>query len=90
LDPSSIGAGGALSRRCVVCVQQMPVEGRKFKAVDTTWRRTMEKVGKNPEAMVVASDEELLKNLTEANKLLDAVQKGLSDYLETKRLAFPR
>lgn len=68
----------------------MPSEGRKFRAVDTTWRRTMEKVAKNPEAMVVASDEELLKNLQEANKLLDLVQKGLSDYLETKRLAFPR
>jgi dynein heavy chain len=28
---------------------QMPNEGRKFKAVDQTWRRTMEKMVKNPE-----------------------------------------
>jgi dynein heavy chain len=26
----------------------------------------------------------------EANKLLESVQKGLADYLETKRLAFAR
>eukprot|EP00899_Mesostigma_viride_P002516 jgi/Mesvir1/12265/Mv00478-RA.2 len=71
-------------------MQQMPSEGRKFKAVDGTWRRSMEKVVKNPEVLIVTSDEDLLKNLREANKLLDMVQKGLNDYLETKRLAFPR
>jgi dynein heavy chain len=42
------------------------------------------------QVLVVCSDDELLKALVEANKLLDAVQKGLNDYLETKRLAFPR
>jgi dynein heavy chain len=44
----------------------------------------------NGEVMTVCSDDELLKNLAEANKLLDEVQKGLNEYLETKRLAFPR
>ncbi len=38
----------------------------------------------------MTADDDLLKNLREANKLLEAVQKGLADYLETKRLAFPR
>ncbi len=36
------------------------------------------------------SDNRLLENLRECNKLLDQVQKGLSEYLETKRTAFPR
>ncbi|KAL8563604.1 Dynein heavy chain 1, axonemal [Nucella lapillus] len=35
-------------------------------------------------------DEGLLRNLRKCNELLDQVQKGLSEYLETKRAAFPR
>nr|AML30858.1 axonemal inner arm dynein heavy chain 2 [Marsilea vestita] len=71
-------------------MQQMPTEGRRFKVVDTSWRKIMEKLMKNPEVLVVGTDEDLLKNLKEANKQLDIVQKGLNEYLETKRLAFPR
>ena len=36
------------------------------------------------------ADSRLLENLRECNKLLDQVQKGLSEYLETKRTSFPR
>ena len=35
-------------------------------------------------------DNRLLDNLRECNKLLEQVQKGLSEYLETKRNDFPR
>lgn len=38
----------------------------------------------------VCSDHRLLDSLRDCNKLLDMVQKGLSEYLETKRSAFPR
>lgn len=38
----------------------------------------------------VCSDQRLLDSLRDCNKLLDMVQKGLSEYLETKRRAFPR
>lgn len=38
----------------------------------------------------VCSDQRLLDSLRDCNKLLDLVQKGLSEYLETKRGAFPR
>lgn len=55
-------------------MQQMPNEGRKFKAVDHTWRRTMEKLSKNAEVLVTCADDELLKALAEANKLLEQVR----------------
>jgi dynein heavy chain len=54
-------------------MQQMPNEGRKFKAVDTVWRQTMEQLSKNPEVLTVCSDNELLNSLKEANKLLEQV-----------------
>ena len=57
-------------------LQQMPNEGRKFRAVDATWRRVMAAVRKAPEVLVMCSDDELLKNLIEANKFLEQVQFG--------------
>ncbi len=36
------------------------------------------------------NDENLLAGFSDANKALDSVQKGLNDYLETKRAVFPR
>lgn len=60
-------------------MQQMPNEGRKFKSVDATWRRTMEKLAKNCEVLVVTADEELLKNLREANRLLEQVGRAWAE-----------
>lgn len=40
--------------------------------------------------MQVCNSQKLLDQFVECNKLLDSVQKGLADYLETKRLAFAR
>ena len=34
-------------------MQQMPNEGRKFRAVDASWRRVMERLAKAPEVLTV-------------------------------------
>ena len=43
-----------------------------------------------PKAIKYCANEKLLEKFQESNKFLDLVQKGLSDYLETKRAAFAR
>ena len=58
--------------------------------MDRMWRKVMQGAKSDPKVISFCADNRLLENLRECNKLLDQVQKGLSDYLETKRLAFPR
>lgn len=40
--------------------------------------------------MITCPDKKLLESLRDCNHLLEIVQKGLSEYLETKRTVFPR
>jgi dynein heavy chain len=69
---------------------QMPVEGRKFRVVDKTWREIMSETAMNPKMLVVIKIPNLLNKLSESNILLEDIQKGLNEYLEKKRLFFPR
>ncbi|GIQ85466.1 dynein heavy chain 1, axonemal, partial [Kipferlia bialata] len=71
-------------------MRQLPTEGKNFRTVDHTWRRFMSQAHTNPSALSFLQTDKLLAKLQEANILLDGVQKGLKDYLETKRQAFPR
>ena len=69
---------------------QMPEEGRKFGIVDMYWRDIMTQSVKDTHCLVVTSQHNMLPRLVEANTLLEDIQKGLNDYLEKKRLYFPR
>ncbi|XP_063858635.1 dynein axonemal heavy chain 3-like isoform X1 [Scylla paramamosain] len=71
-------------------MKQMPVEGRKFTRVDQTWRELMTTAVKDPHALVATQQPNMLPRLHECNRLLEEIQKGLNDYLEKKRLFFPR
>ncbi|XP_030840434.1 dynein heavy chain 1, axonemal isoform X1 [Strongylocentrotus purpuratus] len=70
--------------------RQLPVEGKRYQTMDRMWRRIMKNAKENPQVISLCPDARLLDNLKECNKLLDQVQKGLSEYLETKRASFPR
>jgi len=71
-------------------MQQMPTEGKLFREVDATWREIMARSKEAPEALKLFKAEGFLDELESANTKLERVQKGLNDYLETKRLYFPR
>ncbi|KAI5062354.1 hypothetical protein GOP47_0022893 [Adiantum capillus-veneris] len=71
-------------------MRQMPEEGEKFSTVDQTWREVMKRTSSNPACLEAANDVDRLQKLKEANRLLEAINKGLASYLEVKRVAFPR
>uniref|UniRef100_A0A8C5QQJ6 Dynein axonemal heavy chain 1 n=1 Tax=Leptobrachium leishanense TaxID=445787 RepID=A0A8C5QQJ6_9ANUR len=70
--------------------RQLPVESKRYQTMERTWRKIMKSAEENKQVISLCPDPRLLQSLRECNKLLELVQKGLSDYLETKRAAFPR
>jgi dynein heavy chain len=71
-------------------INQMPVEGRNFKEVNISWHNLMNQIHDNPSALDVIKIETLGETLRLANAKLEKVQKGLNEYLESKRTLFPR
>jgi len=52
--------------------------------------RPLQETREHPRALDAAGKDKLLPALKEAGRMLEVITKGLSDYLELKRLAFPR
>ncbi|XP_074037842.1 dynein axonemal heavy chain 1 isoform X2 [Leptinotarsa decemlineata] len=69
---------------------QLPVESKKYNSMERTWRRIMRNATECPNIIEYCGDRKLLESLRDANHILQVVQKGLSEYLEVKRMVFPR
>ena len=69
---------------------QLKAETKQFQLVDKFWKDHMSKAKKDAKVVNFSDGGGLLKKFVENNKKLDEIQKGLSDYLETKRASFPR
>jgi dynein heavy chain len=70
--------------------KQLPTESSMFKVVNGVWIESMAATAREPAVLAVAARPGLLASLTDACEKLEIIERGLSDYLETKRLAFPR
>lgn len=72
-------------------IRQLPTEARRFQGVDALWKKTMSECNQDPNFMTMADpDKRLEEKFRKANEKLDEITKGLNDYLEMKRLYFPR
>ncbi|KAK0077358.1 hypothetical protein PV326_010096, partial [Microctonus aethiopoides] len=71
-------------------MRQMPVEAKNFRKVDKIWRTIMNSVSNDKKVTVATSISNMLEQFKLCNSLLEEIQKGLNDYLEKKRLFFPR
>jgi len=71
-------------------MSQMPEESRKFCKVDKSWRDIMQNTKADKHVLIATDYENMFEVLNENNTVLDEIKKGLNDYLEKKRLFFPR
>jgi dynein heavy chain len=72
-------------------MRQLPTEAKRFQGVDTLWRKTLAEAHQDPNFMSMAEpDKKIEEKFKKANEKLEEITKGLNDYLEMKRLYFPR
>jgi dynein heavy chain len=70
--------------------RQLPEASKRFFAVDKAFRDCMFQTNENPNALRACTRPGLTDTFKNQNAILDKIQKNLEDYLETKRMAFPR
>jgi dynein heavy chain len=70
--------------------RQLPEAAKMFFICDKSFREIMFRTNDNPNALRAATIPGLKDTFASHNATLDKIQKNLEDYLETKRMAFPR
>jgi dynein heavy chain len=74
--------------------KQLPAESQKFLIVDRSWKVIMNRTNTDPLCLSALEPLDsgvlLLDQFNMNNAALDSIQKSLEEYLETKRMAFPR
>ncbi|XP_068084396.1 dynein beta chain, ciliary [Anabrus simplex] len=70
--------------------KQLPEDSARFDRIDTEFRVMMTEMAKTPNVVDATNKEGLSQQLDALQKELTLCEKALAEYLETKRLAFPR
>ena len=77
-------------RSSVLTTRPALQEAKRFDGIDKSWKKIMQDTAKNPNVLEACSVEGRLDNLRMLSEQLETCQKSLSEYLDTKRCAFPR
>ncbi|KAJ0403889.1 hypothetical protein ATCC90586_002605 [Pythium insidiosum] len=70
--------------------KQLPLESTLFDEVNSAYCRVTEGMAKTRNALKATQEEGVLPTLQQMEEKLDRIQKCLDQYLETKRMLFPR
>lgn len=70
--------------------QQLPVDAERFDRIDKEFKVMTEKMSKTPNVVEATNKQGLTVQLDTLQKELVLCEKALAEYLETKRLSFPR
>ncbi|XP_062322712.1 dynein axonemal heavy chain 11 isoform X2 [Osmerus eperlanus] len=69
---------------------QLPDDARRFQAIDHDFQKLMFDSAKTKNVIVATNKPYLFEKIEDLQKRLALCEKALAEYLETKRLAFPR
>lgn len=70
--------------------KKLPKEKEKFDLIDKNWRSCIDQFQKEPFLWESIDSDRYKLEFDNNNRLLEEIQKSLSEYLETKRRFFPR
>jgi dynein heavy chain len=70
--------------------RQLPQESEQFGKINEVFRQRMHQVDDLKNCIKISEIPNIVEDMQECNVTIEKVQKGLKDYLETKRLYFPR
>ncbi|OHS98393.1 Dynein heavy chain family protein [Tritrichomonas foetus] len=70
--------------------QKLHKEATDWQTINKMWGSIMTLTHNHPDFLNVMHRDQLFNQLQTCNKLLEGIVKGLNEYLETKRLCFPR
>lgn len=70
--------------------KQLPVDANRFDRIDQDFKRMTDEMTKTPNVVAATNKEGLAGTLDVLQRDLVLCEKALAEYLETKRLAFPR
>jgi len=70
--------------------EQLPEDSKRFDGIDVDFKAIMADAKTTPNVIAATNKEGLFDQLEDIQKRLQLCEKALQEYLETKRLAFPR